>query len=131
MPCNRRRFTDYYSFTSDINQGIGSAQINSNVVGKKSEESVDGIYEFHTATQYTYLMQTCKGFLENIFVLQSLVVSIFEKINFWLFGALLFLVPLILWPYTSEVFEFNKMVLVYFLTVLISVNWIARMILEK
>jgi len=76
-------------------------------------------------------MQTCKGFLENIFVLQSLVVSIFEKINFWLFGALLFLVPLILWPYTSEVFEFNKMVLVYFLTVLISANWVARMILEK
>ena len=131
MSCYRRGLTDHYSFASDINQGIGSTQINSNVVGKKSEEPVNGIDEFHTATQYTYLMQTCKGFLENIFVLQSLIMSTFEKINFWLFGALLFLVPLILWPYTSEVFEFNKMILVYFFTILISANWIARMILEK
>ena len=83
------------------------------------------------AKQYTYLVQTCKGFLENIFMLQSLVVRILEKIIFWLFGILLFLVPLILWPYTSEVFEFNKMVVVYLLTVLISASWVGRMVLEK
>lgn len=55
----------------------------------------------------------------------------FEKIIFWLFAILLFLVPLILWPFTSEVFEFNKMVLVYILTTLITAVWIIRMISER
>ncbi len=55
----------------------------------------------------------------------------YKKIIFWLFGILLFLVPLILWPYTSEVFEFNKMVVVYFLTILITASWTLRMIFEK
>ena len=55
----------------------------------------------------------------------------YKKIIFWLFGILLFLVPLILWPFTSEVFEFNKMVLVYFLTILITASWTLRMVFEK
>ena len=42
-----------------------------------------------------------------------------------------FFVPLILWPFTSEVFEFNKMVLVYILTTLITGTWLIQMILEK
>jgi len=58
-------------------------------------------------------------------------VKIFEKIIFWQFAFLLFLVPLILWPFTSEVFEFNKMVLVYILTILIAASWVIRMIYEK
>ena len=41
------------------------------------------------------------------------------------------MVPLILWPFTSEVFEFNKIVLVYLLTVLITATWCIRMIYEK
>ncbi len=53
------------------------------------------------------------------------------KIIFWLFAALLFFVPLVLWPFTSEVFEFNKMVLVYILTVLITAAWVSRSIVEK
>ncbi|MCX6703921.1 MAG: O-antigen ligase family protein [Candidatus Woesebacteria bacterium] len=57
--------------------------------------------------------------------------KIFQKIIFWLFGILLFLVPLILWPFTSEVFEFNKMVLVYLMTVLITGTWVINMIVEK
>jgi O-antigen ligase/Tfp pilus assembly protein PilF len=59
------------------------------------------------------------------------VVKTFEKIIFWLFGILLFLVPLILWPFTSEVFEFNKIVVVYLLTILITATWGLRMIYEK
>jgi O-antigen ligase len=54
-----------------------------------------------------------------------------QKIIFWLFGILLFLVPLILWPFTSEVFEFNKIVVVYLLTILITATWAIRMIYEK
>jgi O-antigen ligase len=58
-------------------------------------------------------------------------VKTFEKIIFWLFCILLFFVPLILWPFTSEVFEFNKMVLVYILTTLITGAWAIRMISER
>ena len=55
----------------------------------------------------------------------------YQKTIFWFFSILIFLVPLILWPYTSEVFEFNKMVLVYILTTLITAVWIVRMIAER
>ena len=44
---------------------------------------------------------------------------------------MLFTVPLLLWPYTSEVFEFNKMVFVYLCTVLIAGTWGVRMVSEK
>jgi O-antigen ligase/Tfp pilus assembly protein PilF len=47
------------------------------------------------------------------------------------FNLLLFFVPLIVFPKTSELFEFNKMVAVYGLTVLIVFTWIYRMILYK
>ena len=49
----------------------------------------------------------------------------------FLFNLLFFFVPLILWPYNSELFEFNKMVLVYIFTVLITAFWAIRMIKEK
>ena len=49
-----------------------------------------------------------------------------KKFIFILFAILLFFVPLILWPFTSEVFEFNKMVLVYILTTLIVAAWLTR-----
>ncbi|MDP3994772.1 MAG: O-antigen ligase family protein, partial [bacterium] len=48
-----------------------------------------------------------------------------------LFYILFFFTPLALWPFTSELFEFNKMVLVYVLTTLITGTWIIRMVLEK
>lgn len=54
-----------------------------------------------------------------------------QKIIFVLFAILFFFVPLILWPYTSEVFEFNKIVLVYILTTLIASAWTVRMIVER
>ena len=54
-----------------------------------------------------------------------------KKIIFFLFAFLIFFVPLVLWPFTSEVFEFNKMVLVYILTTLIASAWIIRSIIER
>lgn len=50
---------------------------------------------------------------------------------FILFAILFFFVPLILWPFTSEVFEFNKMVLTYILTALIVAAWIVRSIISR
>jgi O-antigen ligase/Tfp pilus assembly protein PilF len=55
----------------------------------------------------------------------------FQRIIFILFAVLLFFVPLVLWPFTSEVFEFNKIILVYILTTLITGTWIVEMIVEK
>lgn len=54
-----------------------------------------------------------------------------KKTIFILFAILFFFVPLILWPFTSEVFEFNKMVLVYILTALITGAWAIKCIIEK
>jgi putative inorganic carbon (HCO3(-)) transporter len=54
-----------------------------------------------------------------------------RKIIFYLFAILLFFVPIVLWPYTSEVFEFNKMVLTYMLTTLIVGAWLARCVIEE
>ena len=48
-----------------------------------------------------------------------------------LYNSLFFIVPLILWPYTSELFEFNKIVVTYIFTVLILFFWILRCIFEK
>ena len=57
--------------------------------------------------------------------------TLFKNIIFYLFAGLLFLTPLVLWPYTSEVFEFNKVVTTYTLTTLIMFAWVSRMIYEK
>jgi putative inorganic carbon (HCO3(-)) transporter len=58
-------------------------------------------------------------------------VKAYQKIIFWLFAVLLFFVPLILWPFTSEVFEFNKIVLVYIITTLITGAWAIQMVKDK
>ena len=55
----------------------------------------------------------------------------FKKTVEILFYILFFLVPLVLFPKTSEIFEFNKVTIIYLLTVLISATWISRMIIEK
>ena len=47
------------------------------------------------------------------------------------FYLLFILVPLILTPYNYELFEFNKMLTVYFLAVIILAAWIIRMIYLK
>ncbi len=49
-----------------------------------------------------------------------------------IFYYLLFiLVPLVWLPNTSELFEFNKLILTYILTTLIAGTWLIRMIIEK
>ena len=48
-----------------------------------------------------------------------------------LFYILLFWTPLILFPKTSELFEFNKISFIYVLTILILGSWLGRMILVK
>lgn len=55
----------------------------------------------------------------------------FQKILVYSFYALFFLVPLIMTPWNFELFEYNKMMLVYFLTVIIAGAWLTRMILVK
>ncbi|MFH1601557.1 MAG: O-antigen ligase family protein [Candidatus Shapirobacteria bacterium] len=54
-----------------------------------------------------------------------------NKIIFFLYAALLFLAPLFFLPYSFELFEFNKIILVYAFTLLITSAWAGRMILEK
>ena len=49
----------------------------------------------------------------------------------WSFYLLFFLVPLVLFHKTSELFEFNKMIVTYAFTVIITSLWIIRMIVEK
>jgi len=48
-----------------------------------------------------------------------------------LYQILFFTVPLILYPFTSELFEFNKIIVVYLITSLIVLLWATRSILEK
>src|SRR5258706_4811765 len=47
------------------------------------------------------------------------------------FYTLFFVTPLLLWPYTSEVFEFNKMLFVYALTIIIAGAWGVKTFQEK
>ena len=54
-----------------------------------------------------------------------------QKTISWLFTALFFLVPLFFTPLNSELFEFNKIILVYAFSILIAGAWTARIILQK
>jgi len=54
-----------------------------------------------------------------------------SKVIRQLFYVLFFLTPIIFWPYTSEVFEFNKMMFVYLMTILISSAWLIRSLVNK
>ncbi len=49
----------------------------------------------------------------------------------YLFGLLFFLVPLVFFPSTSELFEFNKLIVVYIFTILITGVWIIETIRQK
>ena len=54
-----------------------------------------------------------------------------DKIIYYSFGLLFFLTPLIWTPLNFELFEFNKMLFVYFLTTLIIGSWILKSINQK
>ncbi len=47
------------------------------------------------------------------------------------FYALFFLVPLIMTPWNFELFEYNKMMLVYVLTIIITASWLIKTVLQK
>ncbi len=55
----------------------------------------------------------------------------FTKALFISYLTLLFFLPITVVPITSEIFEFNKIVLVYLATAVITSLWLARMISEK
>ena len=57
--------------------------------------------------------------------------KLFQKIIFSLFNLLIFLTPFIFTWLNQELFEFNKMIFVYSLTILIATVWIFRIISEK
>ena len=49
----------------------------------------------------------------------------------FLFNFLVFITPLIFFPKTSELFEFNKIIAVYFITILIISSWITKVALQR
>ncbi|MBU1085464.1 O-antigen ligase family protein [Patescibacteria group bacterium] len=57
--------------------------------------------------------------------------KLLNKIIEYSFYALFIIVPLILTPYNYELFEFNKMLTVYFITVIITSAWIIKMIINQ
>ncbi len=59
------------------------------------------------------------------------LVGLINTIIEWGFYALFFLVPLIFTSATSELFEYNKMMLTYGLTIIIALAWVTKMVLTK
>jgi len=57
--------------------------------------------------------------------------KLLQKLIQIFFYLLFFLVPIILWPYSYELFEFNKIITIYIFTILITFTWISKSILEK
>lgn len=57
--------------------------------------------------------------------------SFLDKLIPRLFYLLFFLTPLILWPFSSELFEFNKMVFVYLVTIIIASSWVIKSLLSE
>lgn len=57
--------------------------------------------------------------------------SIIEKAIHYLFYLLIFFTPLLMNSVTSELFEFNKMLFVYFITIIIGALWLTDIILHK
>lgn len=54
-----------------------------------------------------------------------------DRILRWLFYQLFFLTPLVMYPATSEIFEFNKLLFIYGSTALIVFFWGLKMILNR
>jgi O-antigen ligase/Flp pilus assembly protein TadD len=54
----------------------------------------------------------------------------FEKLIGILFYLLFLLIPIVLWPFSYELFEFNKIIMIYALALLITFSWIAKSIIK-
>jgi O-antigen ligase len=59
------------------------------------------------------------------------VLAFLSSILSGFFYLLLFFVPLVLYPKSSELFEFNKIVLTYFATASILAIWLAKMVIQR
>ena len=57
--------------------------------------------------------------------------KIYSRLLEFSFYLLFFLVPLIMTPWNYELFEFNKMLLVYLFTIIIVSTWLIKMVLQK
>ncbi len=55
----------------------------------------------------------------------------FARIIRWSFYSLVFITPLVFLPNTTELFEFNKLIVTWTLTTIIIAAWAARMLAEK
>lgn len=65
------------------------------------------------------------------FIIPKYNVDMFQKILTWLFQLLVFLTPLFFATNTDELFEFNKMMLTYLLTIGLATVWLLRMVFER
>ncbi len=73
-----------------------------------------------------------KRFYHTYFVYDILkFMKILRKIITTSFYLLFFLIPLAMTPWNYELFEFNKIILVYLFTTIILISWLLRMVLEK
>jgi len=59
------------------------------------------------------------------------LIEILNKVIFYLYLSLFFFTPLIMSSLTSELFEFNKIIFIYFIAILIFFLWLAKIILIK
>jgi O-antigen ligase len=57
--------------------------------------------------------------------------KIIDRLFFTLYSLLFFITPLIMFDKTSELFEFNKMLFIYFITISILALWIFKSIIYK
>ncbi|OGG02944.1 hypothetical protein A2W14_02075 [Candidatus Gottesmanbacteria bacterium RBG_16_37_8] len=70
--------------------------------------------------------------MEKYVKIQNIMrVALLDKIIEISFYLLFFLVPLILTPFNYELFEYNKMMLTYGLTVIIITAWVVKMVLNQ
>jgi len=65
------------------------------------------------------------------FLLMEKLSSVCKNIIEYSFYLLFFLVPLIMTPWNYELFEFNKMLTVYFFALIIVATWLLKMIINK
>jgi len=57
--------------------------------------------------------------------------AILKRITTTSFYLLFFLIPLAMTPWNYELFEFNKMLFIHFLTIIILTSWLLRIVLSK
>ncbi len=63
--------------------------------------------------------------------MSNIKTEIIDKIIRYLYYSLFFFVPLVMTSATSELFEFNKMLLIYLVAILVVFFWVLKMIVSK